>query len=77
MPKKTLKEAVSDFLFYPEETTNTCEHIIGVHIGHSTYTQKEFNETLPKNKKARDNILSCCGGFMEFTFCPLCGEKIK
>ena len=46
-----------------------CAHIIAFHIGHSTYTKKEYSE-----QKKRDD-LDCCGGTVLLKYCPLCGEK--
>lgn len=48
-----------------------CKHIIAFHIGHGTYTKKEYQDA-----KKRDD-LECCGGTMLLNFCPLCGEKLK
>lgn len=46
-----------------------CNHIIAFHIGHSTYTRKEYEKA-----KKRDD-LDCCGGTILLKYCPLCGEK--
>ena len=47
-----------------------CNHIIAFHIGHNTYTKKEYLDS-----KKRDD-LDCCGGTILLNYCPNCGERL-
>ena len=53
------------------ENMTKHKHIIAFHIGHGTYTNREYMDA-----RRRDD-LDCCGGTIELNYCPICGEKLK